>query len=430
MIEPLLRQLQSPDPAQRRQAIMGLANSKDPAALPALAKIYRQDPDQELRDLALKAGRYIRQHEKSSGAASAPNGDTGPAANPAQPSYTSEPVYYTADGNVAEDAAHPYDAGAPPAPDTTDPIEAWRNMEVRYNEAEMARKYMDRAADYHLQGDTARAIENLGKGLAMDPKWEKEQFARNLTMTLTGRGLNEMIPILINPDARNDFIGQLGVAPQKKKRTQQHGRGAEKATWDNVLVDAGIYWVMLSLVLIIGFVLLLDFMQDVVNDYNASPAGAADPTEQIDDLAGAGIVALLIITLFISTANLISLFISGWAIHFSATMILGGDGTLVYLYRRYFNYNTIITVLYAGGFIVLGLFGSPELFLIAVGFVGFFGSIAAVYWLSTIIAEVYNFGVASGCGAIIISGIVLAILQCGAQFFISTLISVVLEATM
>ena len=60
-LEQLIQQLRSPDAAQRRQAIMALANMRDPAALQPLAHIYRNDPDTELRELALKAGRYIRQ---------------------------------------------------------------------------------------------------------------------------------------------------------------------------------------------------------------------------------------------------------------------------------------------------------------------------------------------------------------------------------
>lgn len=61
MIEPFLAQLHSPDPLQRRQAIIALGRAKDPRALSALAEVYRTDPVPELREMALKAGRYIKQ---------------------------------------------------------------------------------------------------------------------------------------------------------------------------------------------------------------------------------------------------------------------------------------------------------------------------------------------------------------------------------
>ena len=66
MIDQWIQQLKSPDPEQRRQAIVALANTRDPAALAPLAAIYRGDPEPALREMALKAGRYIRQESQKS----------------------------------------------------------------------------------------------------------------------------------------------------------------------------------------------------------------------------------------------------------------------------------------------------------------------------------------------------------------------------
>ena len=59
-----LDQLQNPDPAVRREAIIALGRSKDLAALPELAKVYKNDPVPELRELARQAGRYIQQENR------------------------------------------------------------------------------------------------------------------------------------------------------------------------------------------------------------------------------------------------------------------------------------------------------------------------------------------------------------------------------
>src|SRR5690606_14816885 len=59
-----LDQLQNPDPAVRRGAIIALGRSKDLAALPELAKVYKNDPVPELRELARQAGRYIQQENR------------------------------------------------------------------------------------------------------------------------------------------------------------------------------------------------------------------------------------------------------------------------------------------------------------------------------------------------------------------------------
>jgi hypothetical protein len=64
MIDELIRQLQNPDPDVRKRAIMALGKAKDPTALKALAVVVRGDPDPSLRELALKAGQYIRQQTK------------------------------------------------------------------------------------------------------------------------------------------------------------------------------------------------------------------------------------------------------------------------------------------------------------------------------------------------------------------------------
>src|SRR3954466_14332009 len=66
MIDELIRQLQNPDPDIRKRAIMALGKAKDPTALKALAQVVRGDPDPTLRELALKAGQYIRQQAKKS----------------------------------------------------------------------------------------------------------------------------------------------------------------------------------------------------------------------------------------------------------------------------------------------------------------------------------------------------------------------------
>lgn len=62
MSDEIKRLLNSPDAADRKEAIRRLAQSLDPSALPYLSAVYRTDPDEEIRQLALKAGRYIKQN--------------------------------------------------------------------------------------------------------------------------------------------------------------------------------------------------------------------------------------------------------------------------------------------------------------------------------------------------------------------------------
>jgi hypothetical protein len=55
-----LNQLQSADPARRKNAVSALAKAKDVAALPSLEDLAHHDPDESIRQLAEKAARYIR----------------------------------------------------------------------------------------------------------------------------------------------------------------------------------------------------------------------------------------------------------------------------------------------------------------------------------------------------------------------------------
>ncbi len=61
MIAPkIIQALENADPAIRKKAIIALGKSQDQGALPILAKVYRNDPDPEVRDYARKAGVMLK----------------------------------------------------------------------------------------------------------------------------------------------------------------------------------------------------------------------------------------------------------------------------------------------------------------------------------------------------------------------------------
>jgi hypothetical protein len=62
MSDEIKQLLNSPDAADRKEAIRRLAKLGDVSALTYLSAIYRTDPDEEIRQLALKAGRFIKQN--------------------------------------------------------------------------------------------------------------------------------------------------------------------------------------------------------------------------------------------------------------------------------------------------------------------------------------------------------------------------------
>lgn len=48
------------DPEERKKAVKALAQVENKEAMAVLAKVYEKDPDQEVREMALRAGRFIR----------------------------------------------------------------------------------------------------------------------------------------------------------------------------------------------------------------------------------------------------------------------------------------------------------------------------------------------------------------------------------
>jgi hypothetical protein len=392
MLDDPIQQLDSTDPAQRRRAIIALANSGDPAALKPLAAVYRTDPDPAIRELALKAGRYIKQV----------TGDK--AAN--QPP---DAVTVQATGAAAIDLG-------------TAPQAVPREQIVSARDAELAKNYLDSATTHHLEGDKARAIENLGKALSLNPDLRKESFTANLIMTLTGRSVQEAMPILVHPDRRAELIASLG-GKRKLRKQQTHGQDAEEATWDNVMMDLGIYWLVVTLCLIAIFVFVLKAIQDMIDSMPTTT------TTDLSALYNASVIGLIMVAVIYGIASVLSLLLQGAAIHAAATYILAGDGTLVYLYRRLVPFMTVVALGYAGVFVFLGLFSSAKEVLCLVPMIVMVGTVAMFYYMSKLVGEVYNFGAGSGCGAILIGGVLLAVLSYVANYALLSLLGGLLNTT-
>jgi hypothetical protein len=370
MIEQWVQQLQSPDPQQRRQAIIALANARDPAAITPLAAVYQGDPDPELRDLALKAGRFIRQEAATDA--------------PPQTALTVPP-----------------EAGveATPAPGT-----------VSKRDRELAQFHLDAATNFQTLGDRGRAIENLGKVLSLHPARAKEPFVANLILMATGMPADQAVPVLTHPDRREALIARAGG---RRKLAQQDNKnpGIEKATWDNVAIDFLIYWLVFTICMAAIFILVLSEIQDL---FDEMPAASPSSTQvDLDTLLAASAVTLIIIAVFYGLVYTITLAIQGGAIHVVATFLFAGDNTLRYLYRRFVPFQTWVTFGFSAGFIILLLAGSGSDISYLVPLVMIAGAVGVAWYTAELISRIYHFGWLSGCGTIVLAGILLAALSCG-----------------
>ncbi|HEX3051399.1 MAG TPA: HEAT repeat domain-containing protein [Aggregatilineaceae bacterium] len=372
MINDLLHQLNSPDPAQRRSAIIALANSRDPSALSSLARIYQTDPDPALREMALKAGRYIQQYAKQQQQASGSS--------------------YTASAGATSTGAD-----KPP---------------ISKRDEELARGYLDAATGHATAGDRIRALENLGKALSLNPTLQKESFVMNLIMNLTGLSVADAMPILTNPDRRAMLIASMG-GKQKVKRGESGGSGDE---WGKALLDIGIYWIVTSLILVLVFIVAMDAVREIFETSMRNSPSSNVSSDDLDTFFDAGVIALTIVSIIYSLIYTIGNLIYGAAIHFAAVTFLGGNGTLAGLYHRLFPFWTVLMVVSAAGLVIMGLSGSFETTYTIFVLISLLGTFGVIYYQSALVGKAYNFGSGSGCVAIFLGTVLLVIAQCCLQY--------------
>ncbi len=135
----------------RKEAIKRLAQSKDEAALKYLATVYRTDSDPEVRDLALKAGKYVRKSL----------------------------------GEVTADAASATMA-ATPARQSSPKLKTTAELKVSATDITRAQSYINQATDMHTRGDNAKAAQFLERAFALNPNLSEDKFALGLLATVTG----------------------------------------------------------------------------------------------------------------------------------------------------------------------------------------------------------------------------------------------------
>lgn len=387
MLDGTVVQLDSADPAVRRAAIIALGRSKDPAALRPLAAVYRTDPDPALRELALQAGRYIRQHT-------------------AAPPPTLEPP-----------PAEAVPAAALPGAE---------DRAVSERDRERARNYVDTALSHHTAGQRGRAIEALGKALSLDPALAKEPFVRNLMITLTGRASNEALALLT--DNRQRAALSAGI-DGKEKPASAPPRADDDATWPAVLLDLALYGVVYVLTAVAILVFSIPLIQDLFDSLlPVNSPGTVYLEEYVDDLLDATIAVYISLSGGSATTSIVSLLVYAALIHLSATLFLGGNGPYVGLLGRIVPVFTLATLISAGTFIIFSLFGSADYFL-AYSALSFPFALGVLYFIAVKVGEAYRFGTGNGCLAMILSWMIVFFMAGCGWFALGSVFGSLLQAS-
>ncbi len=433
MINELIRQLQDPNPEVRKSAIMALGKSKDSAALKPLALVVRGDPDPALRELALKAGQYIRQQMQQQTRPRAVPFVDAPPEEPRPPATLRFQQMIEEEGRKQVEALPdpsfdeyliPEDAPpvpekeeltldeAPPRPPHT-PVPG-RNYRVGKDDKDRAKQYLDAALSLNIGGDNAKAMKNLTEALSLNPNLINDPYFNNIAASVTGLDSDAANQMIIDRHQRKQFT-ETAAQKQKNRRVEQHLNEAQQASW----TDVGWEVTLCALIVIIGPILaILVTNESIRNLLSQNPQMSDEMLAALQSAQTAFASTLLTIGIVSSISSVISLLLQTVLIHFSAGM-LGGTGTWRNLIRVLLGfYNKWLPIIFFVFYIT-----------IAVTFFSQFSPVALCFVLALVlmtlyvsgktsgkVGEAYDFGVAKGCLSLTISLLVILLINAGISY--------------
>lgn len=213
MIDPrILQALEQADPALRKKAVAALGKSTDAEALTVLAKVYRNDPDPEVKELARKAGVYLK--KQLGGTADRPpskptrqSDGLSPEAMiaAAQANREAEAIAQQEQVKAAQRKAHPLYTKVMEAD-----LDQLRISGVQKKKAEIA---LNQAMDYSMKKESALANEELRRAFDLNPAFREDSYARSLVLQIVGgRDEDQALETVLNEAPLSKQKGAGGSA--------------------------------------------------------------------------------------------------------------------------------------------------------------------------------------------------------------------------
>lgn len=384
----LTHQLKSPDPKIRKQVIRELAKTTDKTALNALAVLYKGDPDEEVRQMALIAGRHIRRNMENDGMSAAP---------PTQDNIPEPPT---------DSIIEPAKAKEPPPP-TKEAVNR-------------AKSYLDEALSNHMRGERAKALRAMSKAFQLNPGLEHDHYFRSVLDNITGLDGADSLNVI--RDKRELSNVERAVKQDKKKQqVESHLGEVEKIDWTGAGFDLTIYGIIMGVGLILALLILQQMAQGLMTGLNDGTLVNVDPEFALmyGAFAEISFVPVLILGLAVGISSVVGLVIQSGVVHVVARYIFGGKGSLPFLLHRMASlYNIRMPILYL--IIFVGIFltfnmGSPIVASLTFGAAGLYNLMISFQIVGRV-GEAYHFGFLKGCLSLTAAGIVLGILSTVLQF--------------
>ena len=381
--------LDSLDPKARFAAVKEIARNKDVTMLDKLADLAGNDPNEQVRAVAAKALAYIKGESKT-GTRSA------------------------------------------------------RHAAISESDQERAKRLVDSALSYQIDGDKERALKELSKALEINPNLERDPFFKSVLSEVTEGDEDAAVALLSDKSQ----IREIASNERKRKRdarAAEHKDVVDRSNWTSAGMDLTIYTLIILFATMFLTVItaqatqaFLDNTAIAINEYNALVASGElppgyEPVEVAPELEQASLFFSsinlgtgVLIGIFTGIGGLISLLIYLFAIHLSARFIFDGQATfphLIYKVVSFYNGRLPIMFVLIGLGILLTFLGSPFIGIVVWGALSLFNLYMSIKVVSRV-GETYDFGGMKGCLSVIIGGFAVAVVSTIAQFtFMSAIIS-------
>ena len=389
-----VRLLGSPDTDQRRQAIVALGRSKNPAALRPLAEVYRNEKNGELRELALKAGQFIKAQVTATPAPVVTPPEPAPAQTPAfVPPFTVE------------------DLGEEPV-QVAEAQEAKPARKASASSVLQAKAAAEEALTLSLRGEVNKAIKALKKAYKLQPDLLEDTYYMSMATTIL-KCDEAQVHAYLQDVSRAEVIIKSAAQEKTDAAVKSHIEETSNMPWLGVALDL----VVFGLIMALGPIVLLLVTGQSLQAWAtllAEEGGQMDET--IADILAVtqamDVRSFVFLSVTLLVSGLVSVIVQCVAIHYSMTRFLGGKGTLRYLmYKIISYYNRILLTALVVLTLTVWLFVSNGIAIVMIPvFIGL--GLFALFKLIKLgdrLSEAYKFTTGGGCMSVIIAGLVLVV---------------------
>ena len=391
--------LKSDNPADRKKGVQLVAKMENEKALRVLMKIYKQDPDDEVRaiakEMAVPLAKKLREETKQEQPAS------------------------------VVDETDDYEPELPPD-----------SVEVSERTKAKAKGYLDEAMDHQINDDRPKAMRALTKALDTNPNLAKDPFFKSVAASVMAVDAEEAVHMLLNADKRKGIVEQ-----DRQRKTDranaEHMEIARRHTWATLSIDIAL---LAAISFLVGFlsIMVLDYTAAAnVNSINRQLNGVVDEetgeqvrepeddrevrerlTERRDvtnDIAeGASAFLGLLVGAGMLATILPNAVLQGVVVQPIATRMLKGEGTMAFAVYNIINAYIIPMIVMGAAFIliciIVFLVGAP-LIIAVFGIPGVISLVSLILTLRiwAAVGKTYKIGLANGIIAIIIASIPVSI---------------------